>query len=101
MGKKLKKPTTTTTKPTRGGARPGSGRKPIPDSERQHAIKFLRCRAAVSDALDEFLASKNAERAAKGLGPVSFSHWAREVLLHAAGRQDLSEAASAADLRAK
>jgi len=43
-------------------------------------------------AFDEYLAERNAERLKIGLTAISFSRWARETLLGAIGRADLTEA---------
>lgn len=81
----------------RGGARKGAGRKAYKPEEKVSRTKFIRCSSAVDDAFNDFIERKNAERTKLGLSPVSFSRWAREVLLVAAGRADLTEAANPVD----
>lgn len=77
-----------------GGAREGAGRKHIAKAHKKSETKFIRCSPSVNKALDDFMGKKNSERKKVGLPPVSFSHWAREILLVAAGREDLTEAAN-------
>jgi len=65
-----------TDKPTRGGARPGAGRKPSAES----AVTPIRQLGRVPDA------EWDALKAAANKAGMPFSQWARMVLLKAARR---------------
>lgn len=75
-----------------GGARKGAGRPKVPPASKATKTKFVRCSPDVNEAFNVYLDGRNAGRLARGLPMLSFSRWAREVLLHAAGRGDLTEA---------
>lgn len=78
----------------RGGARPGSGRKPTSGVTMKTGI-YLRCSGEQKTALHAYIDHLNEERAAAGLPPVDLSTWIRELALKHSGNEDLGMAARA------
>ena len=70
------------------------GRPPI-GGQSMEANIFIRCTAAQKQALHDYVAKVNVQRAKKGLAPIDMSIWIREVILQKSGNGHLGLAAMA------